>query len=247
MSRSLLPHGTSDQTLEQAVDELAGPDASIILHSAVTRCQSSRYTLRSRREELCGNVMDAWQKFRFAIDQAELAMSRYPSSSTYTLEQELQRASTLSRTVAATIARCIPVRSRARTSERAERFLDDLSQHYRVGDLIDDMHCSTEALQLAMSSATSPSHHVDRRRRQRKEILDYISEDDEADQEYCGYAIDRGHYSGPHSASSYGNIGASDDSYYEPSRQVIVVGPPNYRYVSSSAPRSYGRTSIVRR
>ncbi|KAI9814293.1 MAG: hypothetical protein M1832_005933 [Thelocarpon impressellum] len=135
-----------------AVAQVAGSEASVVLGHAMARSRSSRYGLRSRREERLGDLADSWLDFQTAFQHACNVSARLQRS---TLQRELRRASTLAQSVIGTLAACVPARSMARTQDRAERFIDNVYRHHGLRDLQDEMEASIEALGEAVLSSVA--------------------------------------------------------------------------------------------
>ncbi|KAI9841672.1 MAG: hypothetical protein M1837_000466 [Sclerophora amabilis] len=155
----------ADQALAEAILAAAGFEASSILQSSLQRCYYSRYTWRSRSEQLLGDIADVWKELRSEIQRANRTMNQLGSAiSQQRLDRELQQAARLSDYAIGSLTKGVPTVPMMRSSEKTERYLETLARDVQLPNLIRSMqaaiwHLAQVAASVKSNEGTRPKTH----------------------------------------------------------------------------------------
>ncbi|KAI9816612.1 MAG: hypothetical protein M1827_001745 [Pycnora praestabilis] len=144
----------SDPNFEAEVARAAGGDALPVLQCALERCRLGRYKMRSRSEQLLGDLVETWEDLQSTLDGVNEAFrgTQY-STSRHRLNREIDGATSLSLAVIDSIANCIPANTQARTNARAEQFLRNVSRSTEVEYFTENAAVTVERLKAKVHSS----------------------------------------------------------------------------------------------
>ncbi|KAI9850397.1 MAG: hypothetical protein M1838_005730 [Thelocarpon superellum] len=228
----------ASNSLEGGISMVGGADAAAVVNYALARCHPNRYSFRSRREELLGDLLESWQDFEAAVKRSRSVLTQARSTSLrQSLRDELEEAKDLCHRLIGTLASCIPVGSGGRLAERAERFVRNVISHPDIKDLLIELEDMSQSLATAVSYSLGDQDFQETRPPLSRaghysDDSEYGREDDYTRHRYASSAgrcspLRRPSYDdGPYRETCFRDTAYRDSSYGPPTSSSPLGGSP---------------------